>query len=72
MVGRDGACDVFGEGEDCIDCFGCCSVFKYDSEFGEGGCDFGEVGEEVFFSVQDRDVLKVSLLLVCTTPHRPY
>jgi hypothetical protein len=51
VVGRDGACDVFGEGEDGIDCFGGRSVFENYSEFGEGSCDFGEVGKEVFFSV---------------------
>lgn len=65
-MGRDGACDVLGEGEDSIDCFGGCSVFENDSEFGKGGCDFGKVGKEVLFSVQDRDVLEVSFLY--TTP----
>ena len=43
-------------------------MLKDYSEFGEGGCDFGEVGKEVFFSVQDRDVLKVSFGLTCLFP----
>jgi hypothetical protein len=69
VMGRDGACDVLREGEDGIHCFGGCSVFENDSEFGEGSSDFGKVGKEVLFSVQDRDVLEVSFLY--TTPSIP-
>jgi hypothetical protein len=35
-------------------------VFENYPECGERSCDFGQVGKEVFFRIQDRDVLQVS------------
>lgn len=57
VVGCDGACDIGREGEYSIDCFGSGSVLEDDTQFGKGSCDLGQVGEEVLFGIQDRDVL---------------
>ena len=44
-------------------------MFENYSKSGEGGCDFGKVGKEVFFSVQNRDILKISFGLVSSHQH---
>jgi len=68
MVGGDSACYARGEGSDTGDGFGGGGVLEDDAEVREVGGEATEVGEEMFFGVEDGDVLarvSASLLYPC-------